>query len=71
MMSQLNVVYLDRIDLLTTLGRQAQSLISKVAAFAKRRAAYNEMMKLDDRMLADIGVVRADLESMRSGRPLL
>ncbi len=63
MTNQLNVAYLDKSDLLTTLGHKASALFSNIAGYTKRRAAYRELMQLDDRMLADIGIERLDLES--------
>ena len=35
---------------------------------AARRKALNEMMKLDDRLLRDIGLTRVDVSRMRSSR---
>jgi len=63
MTNHMNVVYLDKFDFLTTLGHKASTMISNIVAYAKRRAAYKELMRLDDRMLADIGIERLDLQS--------
>ncbi len=63
MTNQMNVIYLDKFDFLTTLGRKASALISSIVAQAKRRAAHRELMQLDDRMLADIGIERYDLQN--------
>lgn len=35
---------------------------------AARRKALTEMMKLDDRLLRDIGLTRVDVSRMRSSR---
>jgi uncharacterized protein YjiS (DUF1127 family) len=61
-------------------GRQAPTLsvalVDLVAAMAKgivawqeRRAAERELRSLDDRMLRDIGISRADIPYVAAGRP--
>ena len=70
MTNQLNVVYLDKFDLLTTLGHKARSLFVNIVEYLRRRSAYKELMKLDDRMLADIGLERVDLLDSIDGRYL-
>ena len=68
MTNQLNVVYLDKFDLLSTLGQKVQSLFANVAEFSRKRAAYNELMRLDNRMLADIGIERGNVQNAVNGR---
>jgi len=43
-------------------------LVRPLAARWWRIKAYDELMSMDDRMLADIGISRADIEAVASGR---
>ena len=68
MTTQLNVVYLDKFDLFAQLGQKFNALISSLADAAQKRKAYNELVKLDDRMLADIGLKRGMIKNAVAGR---
>jgi len=68
MTNQMNVVYLDKFDFLTGLGLKVQNLFAGLVDFAQKRAAHNELMKLDDRMLADIGLERGNLKNAVAGK---
>lgn len=47
---------------LSAVGSGVSSLISRWNDFSERRATYLALSKLDDRMLKDIGLTRADVE---------
>jgi uncharacterized protein YjiS (DUF1127 family) len=42
-------------------------LIRSLKAWSERRAAYRELSALDDRMLSDIGITRADIPAVIAG----
>lgn len=48
-----------------------KQIFSKVAApvraYLEREATYRELIDLDDRMLADIGIARSDISAVASG----
>jgi len=67
MTNQLNIVYLDKINLPVSIGAIFQSLLSKLSDYSEKRAACSELMKLDDHMLEDIGIVRSDIQAVVSG----
>jgi uncharacterized protein YjiS (DUF1127 family) len=46
---------------LKALGRVIGTLAQRFQAWRERRATYNELMRLDDRMLADIGLHRGEV----------
>lgn len=50
-------------DLFTVL----KSILRVVTAPMRRRRVYEELMALDDRMLADIGITRNDIPRIASG----
>ena len=43
-----------------------RALIAPFAAMRRRQRVYNELMSLDDRTLADIGIVRSDIPCLAS-----
>jgi uncharacterized protein YjiS (DUF1127 family) len=47
---------------LTPVGAAVGGLVSRWNDFSERRATYLALSKLDDRMLKDIGLTRADVE---------
>ncbi len=47
---------------LAPVGAALGSLVSRWHDFSERRATYLALSKLDDRMLKDIGLTRADIE---------
>jgi uncharacterized protein YjiS (DUF1127 family) len=49
-------------QVLTPVGAAVSSLVSRWNDFSERRATYLALSKLDDRMLKDIGLTRADIE---------
>ena len=49
------------------LRRLAQRIGDRVAAAVQRRATCRELLRLDDRMLADIGLTRYDVEAYAAG----
>ena len=53
------------------LGRILCSAVERVRAAVRRRAARAELMKLDDRLLADIGLSRAQIDFAVGGAGLL
>jgi uncharacterized protein YjiS (DUF1127 family) len=55
-------------QLLKAIGNKISGLIQKFSAWKSRRAATAELMSLDDRMLADIGIGRIDIQATISGR---
>jgi uncharacterized protein YjiS (DUF1127 family) len=67
MTNQMNIVYLDKFDFLAGLGQKIQNFFAGLADFARKRAAHKELMKLDDRMLADIGLERGNLQNAVAG----
>jgi uncharacterized protein YjiS (DUF1127 family) len=67
MTNQLNIVYLDKINLPISIGAVFRSLLSKLSDYSEKRAACSELMKLDDHMLEDIGIVRSDIQAVVSG----
>jgi uncharacterized protein YjiS (DUF1127 family) len=70
MTNRLNVVYLDKINLFAVLGTGLHRLASGVADYLERRAAYNAVANLDDRLLADIGLDRGEIRNVVSGSKL-
>jgi len=52
----------------TALGRLARRIAGRVAASARRRSTCRELLRLDDRMLADIGLTRYDVEAYAAGQ---
>ncbi len=52
----------------TTVGVLRQ-LLRRPLAWLERRRAYHELMALDDRLLRDIGITRADIERVVYGTP--
>jgi uncharacterized protein YjiS (DUF1127 family) len=51
------------------LTRRIRTLIASLAAEQRRRRAIDELHTFDDRMLADIGVTRGDIDNaVRFGR---
>jgi len=42
-------------------------LVKSLAAWSERRTAYRELNALDDRMLSDIGITRADIPAVVAG----
>jgi len=42
-------------------------IVSRVRAWRERERAFEELMSLDDRSLADIGIRRADIPAVLSG----
>jgi uncharacterized protein YjiS (DUF1127 family) len=49
------------------LGHLSTALVKSVAAWSERRTAYRELSALDDRMLSDIGITRADIPAVIAG----
>jgi len=68
MTNQMNVVYLDKFDFLASLGLNVQNFFAGLADLARKHAAHRELMKLDDRMLADIGLERGNLQNAVAGK---
>ena len=53
------------------LARFAGALVAPVAGIYRRRRLHEELMALDDRLLADIGLTRGDIErAAREGRKI-
>jgi uncharacterized protein YjiS (DUF1127 family) len=53
--------------LLTSLdafGETLRKLAHGIEAWRKRKATYGELMSLDDRLLSDIGIQRADISAI-------
>jgi uncharacterized protein YjiS (DUF1127 family) len=48
---------------LTAFGRLVGRLAQRFSAWRERRSTYAELMRLDDRMLADIGLHRGELRA--------
>ena len=55
-------------QLLKAIGSQISGLAQKYVAWNSRREATAQLMNLDDRMLADIGIGRGDIQASMSGR---
>ena len=55
-------------ELLKSIGNMISGLNQKFVAWNSRRAATAQLMSLDDRMLADIGIGRGDIQSSMAGR---
>jgi uncharacterized protein YjiS (DUF1127 family) len=51
----------------TALGNLFAVLAKSLAAWGERRTAYRELSALDDRMLSDIGITRADIPAVVAG----
>jgi uncharacterized protein YjiS (DUF1127 family) len=49
------------------LGHLFAALVKSMAAWGERRTAYRELNALDDRMLSDIGIARADIPAVVAG----
>ena len=47
----------------STIGGALRALVGVFKAWYVRRAAYRQLMALDDRMLADIGLARIDIDA--------
>jgi len=45
----------------------ARRIVGRIRAALRRRAAHAELMALDDRLLADIGLTRADIPAVLGG----
>jgi uncharacterized protein YjiS (DUF1127 family) len=65
--NQLNVVYLDKINFSALSGFNFRSVFTAVKEYSDKRAARAAMMNLDDRLLADIGLVRGDIQGAVEG----
>ncbi|MBX6323320.1 MAG: DUF1127 domain-containing protein [Rhodospirillaceae bacterium] len=52
-----------------TTGAVLRQLLRRPLAWLERRRAYNELMALDDRLLRDIGINRADIHRIVYGAP--
>ena len=50
-----------------TVGRIAKTLYATIRSWAVERATRDELMSLDDRTLADIGLTRGDIPQVASG----
>ena len=48
----------------------AAAIAKRVVAWQERRTAERELRRLDDRMLRDIGIMRADIPQVAAGRPV-
>jgi uncharacterized protein YjiS (DUF1127 family) len=48
-------------------GKVIRAGFAAVTAYFKRQIAYRELSSLDDRLLADIGINRGDIESYVDG----
>ena len=55
-------------ELLKLIGNKISGLSQKYVAWNSRREATAQLMSLDDRMLADIGIGRGDIQSSMAGR---
>jgi uncharacterized protein YjiS (DUF1127 family) len=55
-------------EVATMIASGFASLVSKISAWNGRRAATAQLMSLDDRMLADIGIGRGDIQASIAGR---
>jgi len=60
---QLDIVYLDKIGFVGKLFSKMAGLFGDLLAAARRHSAKRELMQLDDRMLADIGLERSNIDS--------
>jgi uncharacterized protein YjiS (DUF1127 family) len=49
---------------LTAFGRAIRNLASSFSLWRQRRSTYAELMRLDDRMLADIGLHRGEVRAV-------
>jgi uncharacterized protein YjiS (DUF1127 family) len=57
-------------DGLRALAQRGSRLMASLAAERRRRSAVRALQELDDRILADIGVSRSEIEFVaRNGRP--
>lgn len=54
-------------DIALTLGKGLKAVAYAVEGWRQRRTTYGELNALDDRMLADIGIQRADIEAVAEG----
>jgi uncharacterized protein YjiS (DUF1127 family) len=61
----------DSVSLWDAIGNLLTTIASQVSAWQDRRVALRELMALDDRMLRDVGIDRADIPAVigASGRP--
>ncbi|MBM3569067.1 MAG: DUF1127 domain-containing protein [Alphaproteobacteria bacterium] len=57
-------------DGVVVLKRGAAKLVEGYRAWSARRRAYGELMGLDDRMLADLGIARGEIQSVVYGEGL-
>lgn len=55
---------------LTPVGAAVSSLVNSWNDFSERRATYLALSKLDDRLLKDIGLTRADVEGDPADLPV-
>lgn len=55
-------------DLAAEISRGAKTLITKINAWRLEKKAIAELMNLDDAMLRDIGLSRADIPAAISGK---
>lgn len=46
------------------------NIFSRMRRRAQNRRVYSDLMKMDDHMLADMGVTRQDLTNLMTGRGL-
>ncbi|MBM3549301.1 MAG: DUF1127 domain-containing protein [Alphaproteobacteria bacterium] len=51
-------------DATLTLGKGLKAVAYAVEGWRQRRATYGELTQLDDRLLADIGIQRADIPAI-------
>src|SRR5262249_35309156 len=51
----------------TALGNVLASFVQAAVTWSERRAAYRELSALEDRMLRDIGITRADIPAVIDG----
>ena len=49
------------------MSRVLNSLLARLADYRRRQRAYAELSALDDRALADIGIIRSDIPGIVEG----
>ena len=67
MATQLNVVYLDKIQFSFPIANVLRLLATKISLYNQHRTAVIAMNKLDDRLLQDIGITRYEISAAVSG----